>query len=69
MHRTSRGQQFIHQYRASVLSDRRKKLPSFEAMSLVRPLHACDESLLAEDVLRLSLVTILSALQINNFGM
>ena len=35
-----------------MLSDRRKNLPSVETISLIRPLYARDEPLLAEDVLR-----------------
>ena len=35
LHDTSSGEQFIHQYRAPVLRDRRKKLPPIEAMNLV----------------------------------
>src|SRR2546428_9736791 len=42
----------IHEYGPPVLGDRLKHGPAFEKMSLVRPPHALDESVLAEDVLR-----------------
>lgn len=48
---TSRNERFIHQHRATVLSDRCKNRSPVEAMSLIGTLHAGDESLLAEDVL------------------
>ena len=51
LHRTSRNKGFIHQHRATVLSDRSKNRSPVEAMSLIGTLHAGDESLLPEDVL------------------
>jgi hypothetical protein len=53
--RVERRDELAASKRPPVLRDRRKKLLPIEAMNLVRPLHALDEALFAEDVLRLGI--------------